>query len=231
MCYPCARSTCYQCARSVPMTVIPAKAGISVPLPCAGTIGDHREANPTPPLQMLERGPGGEARNFPPPRPLSSPTLPQYGLALGCGRCKTILEHRAPPGRKVHVSSCQLTTVAPPPSRGHRVMSDPAPRHPTWRGMAVRAPPRGHRVLTYPRPLRPGRRVSTVRVPRNGRPITSDLAPRQWRRVLTYPWPLWSGRRVSTVCVPRRTPPCPRRPAKPGCARRACLAPLPLPTP
>ena len=75
---------------------------------------------------MVERGPGdgpkphhtwhcpcgfgpsaGEAHP-----PLSFPHTRLYVPPLGCGRCKTILEHRAPPGRKVHVSSCQRTTVA-----------------------------------------------------------------------------------------------------------------------
>ena len=36
--------------------------------------GDHRGASPPPPLHMVERGPGGEARN--PPRPLSFPHPP-----------------------------------------------------------------------------------------------------------------------------------------------------------
>ena len=73
-------------------------------------------------------------------------------------------------------------------------MSDPAPRHPMRRGMAVRAPPPGHRVPTYPRPPRP-------------------------------------GRRVSTVCVPWLSPPSPCRPARAGCARRACPTSLPIPAP
>ena len=221
---------------------------------------------PTPPLQMLERGPGGEARLLPPfPFPLgrglggrsappscSSPhpanpdadkvpppkavvfAPPPVDMSplTGIGSCKSFLEHRAPPGRDAHeVSSCQPTTVAPPPSRGRRVMTDPAPRHPTWRGMTVRAPPLGHRVLTYPRPARPGRRVSTVCVPPFWHRVMSDPAPPCARRgmavrvpprghrVLTYPRPLRPRRRVSTVCVPPfwhrvmsdPAPPCARR--------------------
>ena len=131
----------------------------------------------TPPLQMLERGPGGEGN--PPPRPLSFPHSPLICPHLtGIGSCKSILEHRAPPGRDAHeVSSCQLTTVATPPSRGHRVMTDPAPRHSMrWRSMTVlRATPRAPGADVPPATTAgaPGqyRLRAAPRAPGHGRPL------------------------------------------------------------
>ena len=88
-----------------------------------------------------------------------------------------------------------------------RVMADPAPRHPTWCGMTVRAPPLRHRVLTYPWPRRPGRRVSTVCVPWRlppspRRPATTGCARRACPTPLPIPAP-------TPTHTPTKTPPTP----------------------
>ena len=86
-----------------------------------------------------------------PPRPLSLPHPPPISPAVGSGKCKTILEHRAPPGSESLAPSCRppvvvwphiwrrAPTIPPPPRRGCRVR-------------AVRAPCRQRRTTTGPAP-------------------------------------------------------------------------------
>ena len=70
---------------------------------------------------MVERGPGGEARNYRPPGRCLSPTPANVYPLTGIGSCKPLLEHRAPPGRKVHiiVSTYNGGTPTQPRAPGH----------------------------------------------------------------------------------------------------------------
>ena len=120
------------------------------------------------------------------------------------------------------------TTTGPTPgTKGRRVMADPSPRHPTWRGMTVRAPPPGHRVLMYPRPLRLGRRVSIVCVPWRTppspcRPASAGCARKACPASLPIPAP--SPTRAPTETLPTPAPSIPelsRPPAQRGDYRGA----------
>ena len=88
-------------------------------------------------------------------------------------------------------------------------MADPSPRHPTWRGMTVRAPPLGHRVPTYPWPPRPGRRVSAVCVPWRlppspCRPDSTGCARRACPASLPIPAPRPTHQPTQTLPPPAR---------------------------
>ena len=102
--------------------------------------GDHSGANPTPPLQMLERGPGGEASprlqpSSSSPHPLNldsdkenrqgrclSPTPANVYSLTGIGSCKPLLEHRATARQestRTIVSTYAGGTATQPRAPGH----------------------------------------------------------------------------------------------------------------
>ena len=161
-------------------------------------------------------------RNAPTPRCLS-PTPAQYDLTLGSGRCKTILEHRAAPGREALAPSCRPPAVARlAPGHDHPLAT------PVRRRVMVRAPCRqrrtttgpvgtqGRRVMSDPPSRRRAQWGMTVRAPPHRRRVMSDPSPRRpvqrgmtvrapphRRRAMTYPSPPRRGRRVTAVRAPR----------------------------
>ena len=127
--------------------------------------------------------PANPDSNNPAPHPVVSPPPPPICPGVGSGKCKTILEHRAAPGRESLAPSCRSPVVGRP-HLWRRAMTTPSPPR---RGCRVSdrpcAVPPAPRPRPVPRPAHKGAGswdrppVASACVARHDRPRATPRAP------------------------------------------------------
>ena len=129
----------------------------------------------------MERGTADKGRFFPSDgnRPLGRCQLPppaQYAPSDGSGRCKTILERRAAPGRGTLAPLCRPRAVARPCSRSRRrgITSDPVPMPMPMAPDHIRSS--AAPMLKAPGHIRPGAASMPPALGHN-RPRATSMAP------------------------------------------------------